>query len=808
MFRRLMLAVVSTALLAGSLAGLVEARPLSTDTPEHAAYRAQPNVPAFADGTVLVGFHEGVSDADVVATLQRVGAARARVIGAVGAPTHVARVPPGLVLATIQALQALPQVRYAEPNYIVQAIATPTDASFGVLWGLHNTGQTVDGVTGTVDADIDAPEAWDITTGSSTIVVGVVDTGVAYGHADLDANIWSNPGGVGGCPAGTHGLDARNNDCDPNDDHNHGTHVAGTIGAEANNGGVVGVNWNVSIMGLKFLSSSGSGTIEDAIEAYGFAIQAKQAGVNIRVLNNSWGGGGFSQGFLDNIDQAGANGILSVFAAGNGNFFGVGYNVDSSPFYPCSYTSSSQLCVAATTQTDAKASFSNYGSTSVDLGAPGVNILSTIRNGSYAYYDGTSMATPHVSGAAALVLSACALTLDQLKAAILNNVDPVSSLAGKTVTGGRLNAHKALSCVPPTPPSAPSALTATAVSSSRIDLTWADNSSNETGFKIERSTDGVSFAEIATVGANVTSYSNTGLDPSATYHYRVRANNAAGDSGYSNTASATTLAAPLPPTAPSGLTATAASSSQIDLAWADNSSNETGFKLERSTDGLVFAEIATVGANVTSYSNTGLAPSATYHYRVRANNAAGDSGYSNTASATTPPTSTGLTSPAANAANGGGDRNGYEVGASSAHANDGVFAIDNNSGTNTSGSCSSSGKDKHNFYNYGFTLPGGAMFLGIEVRLDAKVDSTSDSPKICAQLSWDGGATWTSAKSTTTLTTNEATYILGGSSDTWGRTWTVGDFSNANFRVRVINVASSTSRDFSLDWVAVNVSYQ
>jgi len=172
------------------------------------------------------------------------------------------------------------------------------------------------------------------------------------------------------------------------------------------------------------------------------------------------------------------------------------------------------------------------------------------------------------------------------------------------------------------------------------------------------------------------------------------------------------------------------------------------------------------------------------------------------------PSQSGLRSPNANAAAAGGDGDGFQTNPGNAHSNDGLFAEDPNSGSGAGTSCTGSDKDKHLFYNYSFTLPGGATVRGIEVRLDARVNNTSSSPKMCVQLSWDGGASWTAAKSTATLTTSEATYTLGGATDTWGRAWSSAEFSNANFRVRVINVASSAVRDFSLDWVAVNVRYQ
>src|SRR5262249_21728522 len=230
------------------------------------------------------------------------------------------------------------------------------------------------------------------------------------------ANIWSAPAAfsvtVGGqtinCPAGSHGFNAINNTCNPLDDNNHGTHTSGTIGATGNNGsGVVGVNWNTRIMGLKFLSASGSGNTADAIECIDFAIQAKQAfasagGANVRILSNSWGGGGFSQALLDAINRANSNNMLFVAAAGNNNS-----NNDTTAFFPANYDAPNVVSVAATDNRDAKSSFSNFGATTVDLGAPGTNILSTVRNGGFSVFSGTSMATPHVSGAAALVLSRC-----------------------------------------------------------------------------------------------------------------------------------------------------------------------------------------------------------------------------------------------------------------------------------------------------------------------------------------------------------------------------------------------------------------
>jgi len=295
---------------------------------------------------------------------------------------------------------------------------TPNDPSFSLLYGLHNTGLS----GGTVDADIDAPEAWGVITGSSSVVVAVIDTGVDYNHPDLAANIWTDPA------TGYHGYDYANGDSNPMDDHGHGTHCAGTIGAVGNNGiGIVGVNWNVKIMPLKFLTASGSGYTSNAILAIQYANSH-----GAHVISNSWGGGGYSQALKDAIDVSSA---VVVCAAGNS-----GINTDTSPHYPSAYTSSNIIAVAATDNRDALASFSNYGLTSVDVAAPGVSIYSTYPGGQYKYMSGTSMATPHVAGVAALVKAAVpTYTAAQIKKAIISGVDMKPGLTGKCVTDGRIN---------------------------------------------------------------------------------------------------------------------------------------------------------------------------------------------------------------------------------------------------------------------------------------------------------------------------------------------------------------------------------
>lgn len=354
-------------------------------------------------------------------------------------------------LTLVRRLGSNAEVVYAEPNYILRAIGVPNDPRFTDLWGLQNTGQSIGGVAGKPGADIGAVSAWDVSTGSRTTVVAVVDTGIAYNHPELASNVWSAPTGftvtVGSqavtCPAGSHGFNAITYSCDPMDDENHGTHVSGTIGAAGNNSvGVTGVNWTASVMGLKFLDATGSGYTSDAINAIEFGIQVKRffgSSANVRVLSNSWGGGGFSQALLDEINRANGENMLFVAAAGN-----TGGDNDLAPIYPASYTAANVIAVAATDNNDARASFSSYGPTSVDLGAPGVWVLSTLRSGGYGWGSGTSMAAPHVSGAAALVLSRCTLDTAGLKSNLMTNVDPIASLAGITVTGGRLNVNKAI----------------------------------------------------------------------------------------------------------------------------------------------------------------------------------------------------------------------------------------------------------------------------------------------------------------------------------------------------------------------------
>jgi subtilisin family serine protease len=406
--------------------------------------KGRPAPPNAVPGELIVGFAPGVREDQRDHALAAVGAHDERSFGAIRA--RLVRVAPDGAVAARKRLLADPQVRYAEPNYVVSADG-PNDPALAQLWGLDNVGQDVNGTAGTPDADIDAPEAWAVTTGSAGSVVAVVDTGVDFTHPDLAAQEWTNPGEIAGNGIDddgngyvddVHGWDFVNHDNDPTDDYGHGTHVAGTIGAVGDNGiGVVGVNWNVRIMSLKFLGADGSGYTSDAVTAVLYACAN-----GAQVLNNSWGGGGYSQALLDAINECDRRGSLFVAAAGNN-----GDDTDLYPHYPSSYDALNVVSVAATDSSDGLAYFSNQGARTVDLGAPGVAVYSTLPGGGYGFKSGTSMATPHVAGSAALLRAAFpGASALGLKALLLSTVDPLGSLAGITVSGGRLNVGRAAVC--------------------------------------------------------------------------------------------------------------------------------------------------------------------------------------------------------------------------------------------------------------------------------------------------------------------------------------------------------------------------
>ncbi len=349
---------------------------------------------------------------------------------------------------------ALPEVEYAEPNFEIELDAAtetinaplppihPSDPRFDDQWALANSGQR----GGKQGADISAMHAWLTTTGSDKVVVAVLDSGVDYTHEDLAPNMWKRPASVApyhddqlGTIEDEDGFNAIDNESDPMDENGHGTHCAGIIGAEGgNNIGITGVNWKIRIMPLKFMNAGGFGTTKDAIEAINYVIDRKKAGVNVRIISASWGSTQRSRALEEVIRKAYENDILFVAAAGNATT-----NNDRSPHYPSNYPN--VLSVAALDRNDALAKFSNYGVKSVAIAAPGVDILSTWLGNAYEEKSGTSMATPVVSGVAALIVAENPrITVEQLKKRLLASVDPLPALKSKTATGGRINAAKAL----------------------------------------------------------------------------------------------------------------------------------------------------------------------------------------------------------------------------------------------------------------------------------------------------------------------------------------------------------------------------
>jgi hypothetical protein len=337
---------------------------------------------------------------------------------------------------------------YAGIDAPILSTALPNDPSFGLEWNLQNTGQS----GGTPGIDIGAPQAWDICTGSRNVVVAIIDSGIDLMHPDLAANVWTNPGEVAsngidddrnGFVDDIHGWNFVDNNANVQDGYGHGTHVAGIIGAVGNDGvGVTGVDWRVSLMVLRVQNDSGAGTTSAVIGALRYATTMRRDfGINVVVTNNSWeAAAGYSSVIEGLIREQGEAGITFVAAAGNH-----GTDNDVTPRYPSNYDLPNVIAVASLASAGVLAGSSDYGATTVDLAAPGTFILSTWKGGGYAALSGTSMAAPHVSGTVALLAAAKpGITVAQVRAAILGTTAPLASLAGKTATGGRLDAFAAL----------------------------------------------------------------------------------------------------------------------------------------------------------------------------------------------------------------------------------------------------------------------------------------------------------------------------------------------------------------------------
>jgi subtilisin family serine protease len=533
--------------------------------------------------------------------------------------------------------------------------AAPNDAAFSLQWGDSNSAQSIptQGVggkeplgppaNGTPGDDDRALAAWGVSTGNPSIVIAELDTGVEYDHPDLAANIWSNPGGVGGCKAGTHGYNVLDHTCEPTDEdtayEGHGTHVAGIMGAVGNNGiGVAGMNWQTTILPVKWLQSAGAET-GALLEALEWVLRAKQEGVNIRVVNDSptFFGTLRSEAVKKAIEELGANNILFVTAAGN-----TGNNNDEEAVrrYPCGYHLPTEICVTATDNRDALPSWANYGPNTVDLAAPGVSIYSTLRGEKYGYLTGGSMASPQVAGAAALILSTePSLSATQLKARILESVRPDPALAGKVTTGGILDVCAAIvACKEAAAP-----IVATAAASSVTQHTATLNATvNPNGEAVGdchfdygvTSAYGSSAPCTPAPGSGTSpvavSASITGLAASTTYHFRVVATNPEG----TGTGTDLTFTSPANPPAPTVVTGTATSVIR-NGAVLNARVNPNGEAV--SDCHFEYGVTSAYGSNApctpmpgsgstpvaVSASITGLSPNTTYHFRVLATNSGG-----------------------------------------------------------------------------------------------------------------------------------------------------------------------------------------
>ena len=452
---------ISAALSASLI--LVGCQPVEIENPTSTT-RSDVNARLFAgkdyvDDELLIQFAEGATDDEKNKALDKVKGQPiekilTKVMERAGKKEGVLLIKTNKkVLEAIAELQNLPGVEFVEPNFVYTHAAVATDPYFtnGSLWGMYGPSSNPANQFGS-----NAAAAWAAgTTGSASVYIGIIDEGVQLTHPDLNGQVWTNPNdpvnGVdndgNGYVDDINGWDFAGNNRTVYDGGNrgssddHGTHVAGTIGGKANNGaGVVGVNWNITLISAKFLGANG-GTTANAIKAVDYLTNLKNRGLNVVASNNSWGGGGYSQALFDAISRANNAGIMFIAAAGNS-----GTNNDTSPSYPANYNLPNVISVAAIDKNGALASFSQYGATTVDIGAPGVGVFSTTAFNTYSSYNGTSMATPHVTGAVALYASTHpGASVTQIRNAILSSAVPTASLSGRTVTGGRLDANGALS---------------------------------------------------------------------------------------------------------------------------------------------------------------------------------------------------------------------------------------------------------------------------------------------------------------------------------------------------------------------------
>ena len=407
--------------------------------------------PPYAPDELLIRFKSGTGIATTFAAHDE---HQARLLRAYRLPSnlHLVALPAGKsVEQALERYRRDPNVLYAEPNYLYQLTTVPNDPRYPELWGMDNAGQT----GGTLDADINAPEAWDITTGSPDLVIGVLDTGIDYNHEDLSTNVWVNPGEIAGNGVDDdgngyiddiHGINGVTGTGDPMDDLDHGTHVSGTIAGRGDNQiGVTGVSWSASVVGCKAFSSTG-GSLDAILACMDYFLELKtrtENPVNIIATNNSWGGGPFSQALYDAVEAHRQAGILFIAAAGND----FGNDNDANPFYPATYDLDNIISVLATDHDDRIANFSNLGARSVDVGAPGQDVLSSLPGNRYGTFSGTSMATPHVTGLAGLLKAQDPSRSPQaIKNLILTGGTATAATAANTLSGRRIRADSSLTC--------------------------------------------------------------------------------------------------------------------------------------------------------------------------------------------------------------------------------------------------------------------------------------------------------------------------------------------------------------------------
>ena len=766
--------------------------------------------------------------------------------------------------AEVRRLRTDPRVERVEADQVVYAVDTQSPAP---SWGLDRIDERAP----------DATSSYTYPTTASDVTAYVIDTGIYAANADFSGRVTAGQNFVA--------SQGSVNPTNTNDCNGHGTHVAGTIG-----GTTYGVAKGVTLVPVRVLDCNGSGTTSGVIAGIDWV--TAQHTTSKAVANLSLGGG-FSQSLNDAVERAVADGVVVAVAAGNSN-------ADACTSSPAS--SPGALTVGATDSTDQRASFSNYGSC-VDLFAPGVSITSDWMGSTTATktISGTSMASPHVAGVAALYLSSGRSVTDLMTNVTTGRVGNAGTGSPNTLVYVGTEPCTATSCSsaapPPTGPTndtfanaqvlSTTTGTATGTTVAATKETGEPNHAGNAGghsvwFRFTATgtgtatidTFGSSFDTLLAVytGSAVNALTQLGAndDTSPGFQSRVQLSVVAGTTyqvavdGYAGATGNVTLtwklpSASLPPPPPTGPTNDAFANAQVlstttgtatgttvaatkETGEPNHAGNAGGHSVwfRFTATGTGTATIDTFGSsfdtllavytgsavnaltqlganNDTSpgfQSRVQLSVVAGTTYQVAVDGYAGATGNVTltwtlpSVSPPPPPPSgdTGWKNPTAQAANSGGDGNGFESNPTYAFADDGQYAVDTNSGNGTSTSCTSSNKDKHRFYGYGLTLPTNATVRGIEVQVQAKVNSTSSSPQMCVQLSSDGGTTWTSTKTTTTLTTSERTFTLGSTTDLWGRTWTAADLAD-NLRVRITNVASSTSRTFSLDVVAVRVSY-